>query len=100
MKLLYTHENKIIVENARNCVREEGIELILRNEFSSGGMGELSPMETWPELWVNDSDFDRAKEIVDRLLSTQLGEHWTCLTCREKNESTFEMCWNCQSESP
>lgn len=97
MKLLYTHENKIIVENARNCVREAGIESILKNEYSAGGIGELSPLETWPELWVHEENFDKAKEIVEQLTSKVSGENWECSKCNEENESTFEVCWNCQS---
>jgi len=70
MKLLYTHENKIIVENVRNTLRDAGIEPEMRNEFSSSGVGELSPIETWPELWVDDCEYVRAKDIVDRVINS------------------------------
>lgn len=37
-----------------------------------------------------------ATEILeqDRLRGAALGA-WTCSTCSETNESTFELCWNC-----
>ena len=98
MKLLYTNENSLILENCRNCISSEGIEVEIRNEFASGGVGELSPMQTWPELWVDESDYDRAKAIVDNLMHVQLGQIWTCRRCGEENESTFEVCWHCQAD--
>ncbi|WP_414654290.1 putative signal transducing protein, partial [Idiomarina abyssalis] len=36
MKLIYTRENKLLVENARNLLQMEGIETVMKNEFSSG----------------------------------------------------------------
>jgi len=98
MKLVYTRENKIIVENVRNILVIEGIECVLRNEFSAGGMGELSPLETWPELWVQESDFVAAKALVDGLSEDSAKESWHCSSCGEQNEGTFELCWSCQIE--
>lgn len=98
MKLIYTNENKIIVENARNYLCEEGIDAVLRNEYSSGGMGELSPLETWPELWVVETDFMRAKATIDKLLCEPQGKAWICDHCNENNEPAFEICWSCQAE--
>ncbi|WP_370978306.1 DUF2007 domain-containing protein [Agaribacterium sp. ZY112] len=98
MKLIYTHENKIIVENTRNYLCEKGIESVLRNEYSSGGMGELSPLETWPELWVADSDFNKGKAAIETLVGEQQGESWVCIQCKEDNDPAFETCWSCQAE--
>lgn len=98
MKLLYTHENKIIVENIRNWLQEEGLETVLKNEFSSGGMGELSPMETWPELWVSEQYFEKAKSALDKFGQPSTRVSWQCSKCGEKNEGAFEVCWQCQSE--
>lgn len=98
MKLIYTHESQIIVENARNCLRMTGIEPVLKNEFSAGGMGELAPMETWPELWVSDDDFTQAKDVIDQLMSETTGNVWVCAQCGEENEPSFDVCWQCQCE--
>lgn len=99
MKLVYTHENKIIVENVRCLLSAEGIESFLRNEFSGGGAGELSPLTTWPELWVEEAYLSKAKAVIEQMRSTSLGTTWRCNHCGEENESSFEICWNCQSES-
>ena len=98
MKLIYTHENKIIVENAKAFLEQVDIQCVLRNEFASGGMGELSPIETWPELWVDDDVYVKAKKRIDILLDKNDGPTWQCLKCDEVNEASFELCWKCSSE--
>lgn len=97
MKLIYTHENKIIVDNAKNYLEQYGIASVLRNEFSGGAAGDLAPTQTWPELWVEDDLCQRAEACIQKLVNEQLGEMWVCPRCGEQNESTFELCWQCQS---
>ena len=99
MKLLYTHENITIVQHIQNCLREHGIESLLKNEFSAGGAGELSPLETWPELWVNTGDFSAGQQIVATITGPQQGENWQCRHCGEENAASFEVCWHCQADS-
>ena len=98
MKLVYTHENKIIVENARNFLDNHGIYTELKNDILCGAAGELAPSETWPELWVEDVVYNRANTLVQQLTQEPTGAPWLCSQCHEENEPTFEICWNCQSE--
>lgn len=98
MKLLFTHENKIVVESTRCHLESEGIELLLRNEYSSGGLGELAPIETWPELWVGEAHFANAKRLLDAFATHAESDMWTCAGCNEENEASFESCWQCQTE--
>ena len=98
MQLVYTHENNILVGNARNLLAENGIESMLTNEFAGGGVGELSAFDTWPEVWVSDEDYARAKEILEVLSHPAEGESWECKFCGETNEPAFRSCWNCQGE--
>ena len=40
-------------------------------------------------------------EFLDRSKAgMSLGATWTCTGCRESNEATFEVCWNCQTVGP
>jgi len=96
MRLVYTHENNIFVGNARNLLRQHGIDVILRNEFAGSGAGELSTFDTWQEIWVAEADYDNAVAILSVLSEPVLGEIWTCEGCGEENEPTFCSCWNCQ----
>ena len=54
MKKVFTHENRMIVYNMRNLLQGEGIETVMKNEFSGGGVGDLPAFDTWPEVWVCD----------------------------------------------
>ena len=97
MKLVYTHENTAIVQNARNLLENSGIKAILKNEFASGGAGDLVPNETWPELWVlDDEDYSQAIGALAALSDKADEPDWVCKNCHEPNGSMFESCWNCQ----
>lgn len=99
MKLLYTHENRLIVSNAKNIVEAAGITIMLKNEFAAGGVGELSAFDTWLELWVVDnSDFEPARDLIKASFSAENTAPWVCSSCKEDNDAAFEVCWNCQNE--
>ena len=96
MKKLFTHENRMIVYNLRNLLQSEGIVTHVVNEFAGGGAGDLPTFDTWPELWLEDEEqFDRASAIVDQMQQPTGGDAWFCRGCREKNEASFQICWNC-----
>ncbi|MDV6315288.1 DUF2007 domain-containing protein [Idiomarina sp. HP20-50] len=98
MKLIYTHENKLLVENARNILQIEGIETVMKNEFSSGAAGDLAPMDTWPELWlVDEAQLAKAKELMNTMEAQANEADWRCNQCQEINGAAFEICWSCGS---
>jgi hypothetical protein len=100
MKLLYTAENRFLVSNIRNIVENAGIPLLLKNEFAGGAAGDLVPLETWMEVWVEDNDFDKANALINTSFSSKHDQDWTCKQCAETNDASFEFCWQCQSEAP
>jgi len=101
MKLIYTNENRFLVGNAKNIVENSGMEVILKNEYAAGGTGELSPLDTWPELWVvNDSDYEKAVKLIDSALSPENATEWRCGNCSEINDASFEFCWKCHGRNP
>ena len=52
MKLVYTHENLTLVATVANHLRQNDIDVIIKNQYAAGGAGMLAPIETWPEIWV------------------------------------------------
>lgn len=99
MKLIYTSENRFLVGNAKNIVENAGIEVILKNQYISGGVGELSPLDTWPELWVvHDSDYEKASRLLEDTLNPGDTKEWRCGHCGEINAGSFEYCWKCRTE--
>lgn len=98
MKLLYTHPNRILVENARNLVERAGMGTRLENEFAGGGIGELAPISAWLELWVSEADYPAAKQLLADAFSDQAD--WRCPRCGEDNSGNFEFCWRCETDRP
>ena len=96
MRKVYTHQNSLIVGNARNILQDAGIEVVMRNQYAAGALGETAPQETWPEVWVaRDRDYERACAILDASMSAPGEQDWVCRACGERNGAAFELCWNC-----
>ncbi|WDE08323.1 DUF2007 domain-containing protein [Thalassomonas viridans] len=99
MKLVYTNENLFLVANVKNILEAQRIEVMLKNEFSLGAIGEISAFDAWPELWlVNESDYEKAMAVIEASSSHKGADEWICNHCCERNDASFEICWNCQSE--
>lgn len=100
MQKVYTNENYFLVNNVKNLIEAQKIGCFIKNEFSQGAVGEISAFDAWPEVWIfNDADFERALEIVNLSPRDNKMLDWICCHCAEKNDSAFEICWNCQLEN-
>ncbi|KXI28248.1 putative signal transducing protein [Paraglaciecola hydrolytica] len=97
MKMVYTNESNILVNSAKNMLVHNGLSVSVKNEHNStGGHVLLANME----LWVNhDADYLEAMKLLSKLDSRKTSEEWTCSECNEKNDVSFEICWNCRSEA-
>ena len=86
-----------MTEHIKDILQEEGINCMIKNLNLAGALGEIPPIECWPEVWIlEDEDYDRASGIVEDLLkeSTKYRTSWVC-HCGEKIEGQFTNCWNC-----
>ncbi len=100
MKMIYTRENRFFVANARNILEANNFDIVVKNEFVSSAIGEVSPFDSWVELWLrNDSDYDRACDVINNALSKEGDAEWVCAACHETNDASFELCWNCQTDA-
>lgn len=98
MKLVYTHQNSIVVGLVQSALESKGISVELRNEMLSGAAGELAPIDLWPQLWVEtERQYERVQPIINQFNQQQSQSTWHCNSCNEDNEATFEVCWRCQS---
>jgi len=98
MKLAYTHEDRLIVANARNILEAARINVLTKNEFAAGAIGELSAFDAWLELWVEETDFEKAKNLLATAMSRADAKEWICSVCDESNDPSFETCWKCQRD--
>jgi hypothetical protein len=95
MPCVYTAADLTMVGHLRNLLEQSGIPCYLRNDL---GAGELPPIESWPELWLeNEADAPQAQAIIESALHdppAQLAS-WTCPRCGELLEGQFTECWSC-----
>ena len=99
MKLVYTHENRLMVLNVRNILSDHRIEVVVNKEYASSAVGGLAPIDTWPEVWiVNDDDFGSSMKIIESLDVELKTSMWQCSECLEMNDETFDYCWNCKRD--
>ncbi|WP_237067680.1 putative signal transducing protein [Microbulbifer guangxiensis] len=96
--LIFTHENRLLVELARSKLEVAGIAVFLKNEYAQGATGELAPHQAWPELWLErDRDYERAMQL---LRDAEGQADWICRHCGESNGAAFDYCWQCDSSRP
>jgi hypothetical protein len=66
MKRIYVAADPLFVGFLRSKLEEHGIACFVKNHFLSGAIGEIPPVECWPELWiVADADEARARELLE-----------------------------------
>lgn len=95
MKLVFTHENRLLVELAKSKLEVAGIAVFLKNEFAQGASGDLAPHQAWLELWLErERDYERARQLLDDADADR--QSWRCCQCGEENGAAFDFCWYCQ----
>ena len=99
MKLVYTHPSIIVVAQARSALELTGIRCVIRNEYAAGAMGELAPIDVWPELWIlRDRDYERASLLLAQSRADIIEDDWRCGRCGSDSPATFDLCWQCASD--
>jgi hypothetical protein len=102
MKKVCSVENSVELGFIKGMLEQDGIDCLVKNQNLSGALGEIPPLECWPELWVTDDrDFDVARKIVDTALAPPSNNKtpWLC-DCGESIEAQFTACWSCGLEKP
>lgn len=90
-----------MVFQIKQLLEEKGIPCYVKNEFAIGAMGELSPMDVLPEVWISDSEWLlKAQQFIAEFEQQPLDTSpWICSKCGEKNAANFELCWQCGEDS-
>jgi hypothetical protein len=103
MQHFYYHPSRFQVYQVKSLLDDAGIPCFIKNEFIQGAMGEVSPLDCEPEVWLIDGEWEqKAKQILSgfEIEQAQIGKgdknDWFCHACGEKNESQFAICWQCQ----
>jgi len=100
MKTVYSASNIALVSIFQNILEGHEIRCWIKNEYLSAGIGEIPPIECWPQLCVDDENFIEANRIVEEALSEKEKPSWLCDSCGEEIEGQFAECWNCGNGCP
>ncbi len=99
MKRVFRAPSLLQVAHARNLLLSAGIPSEVRNQYLAGALGELPMLETWPQLYVDETDEYRALRVLREIEARPGGAPWTCASCGECLEPQFTSCWRCGAES-
>lgn len=100
MRKIYSGDNLMMAGYLQGLLENENIACLIKNQNLSGGIGELPPVECWPEIWIiDDDDYPRAIQIINEYNSPANSEpvDWQC-KCGETIEGQFNTCWQCGAE--
>jgi hypothetical protein len=103
MKKLYTAQNPLTISHLKNILESGGIKCVVKNLYLSSAVGELPPIECWPELWVvDDAKHAEAQEVLNKTLAPlrSVSKRWKCRKCAREVEGQFSECWNCGESRP
>ena len=103
MKKLYTAQNPLTISHLKNILESGGIKCVVKNLYLSSAVGELPPIECWPELWVIDETrYPEAQEVLNQTLAPlrSVSKRWKCRNCGRDIEGQFSECWNCGNSRP
>jgi len=99
MQRIFSSPSLIEVTQLKDTLEGARIACFIRNEVSSGLVGEIPLTECTPELWIqDDNDLSEAMRIKSDWQSFSpkaAGNHWVCPGCGETSEPQFDSCWNC-----
>lgn len=77
-------------------LEQAGIATELRNEFAIGAAGGLAPLDTWPELWLdNERQRQQAEQLIAEFKQEDEKPDWRCRHCGHPSPDSFEYCWHC-----
>ena len=65
MKKVFVSQSLVEVEMRKECLEQAGIRCMIKNQRSSSLAGEIPFTEVFPELWVQDEDYDRARRLLE-----------------------------------
>lgn len=66
-----------------DVLEHHAISNVIKNQYLSGAAGEVSPFDSWPEIWVvQDEDYASAKQLIETTLADESKRSpWKCTNC-------------------
>lgn len=85
----------------RDWLARNGVTSEMRGESLMGLHGQVPVTDSFPSLWVDASDEERAASLVREFEGPALVHpEWHCSECSELNPPNFGSCWSCGADRP
>ena len=100
-KLLYLAQNTIEGNIIKAELNERNISCYLAGSNLQIAIGELPVDAMYSKVYVNEADFEVAKEYIEEYkanLEIDKSGTWTCGSCKEKSPNYITSCWKCSEE--
>lgn len=100
MKEVFRHHDHTMVALYQEILEAEGIPVMFRNlHLAMCGLATIPITEFYPNICVIDEeDYERAREVMRRVIHEAVGPEVECPACGEKNPGNFELCFSCQGD--
>lgn len=97
MMKIYWHNDRFRIYQIKQLLDDNQVPNFIKNEFAIGAIGELSPLEVMPEVWLTDESWQgKATQLIEQFNQQPSNmSNWVCDQCHEENEGNFSLCWNC-----
>ena len=97
MHKVYENFDLSRVGRMQSLLESHGIQTFIKNQYSSGALGEIPFVEICPQLYVLDeSDVERARQLLQvELPPENQASSWMCPECGIDIEGQFDRCWKC-----
>ena len=96
MKRIYDASNRIDAFLLRDRLLHANIDAHVFNANMASVAGEVPWGVAGPQVWVDDENVARAKEVLAAFAEEQKrAGTLRCAHCGEDNPATFELCWKC-----
>lgn len=99
MKRLASLPGLIEAQLASDLLSSAGIPNHLFNVNAAGALGELPFVQAFPEIWVDEAWFERARDLLDAARQIRSDER-ACPHCGESNPEDYLSCWHCRAALP
>jgi membrane protease YdiL (CAAX protease family) len=103
MKLVYSACTELDAHQARLYLASQHVNAFVTGESAAFTNFSFTPGSE-PSVLVEDADYQRAIILMHSYVSDDepaaRRERWTCPTCGERGEESFDLCWKCETPRP
>jgi cytochrome c556 len=107
MKKVFSRSSVIPCDLAKSVLDAAGVFAVIRHELGSAAAGYSWPVPNnpslpwaWPEVWVSDEDFERAREILADVSAESARQMEDQIPAETSTASVIKRCPYCGKEYP